>query len=174
MFNSRALRNTGIGRNERISDAPMFRDVTSQPELPIQEPEMPASTTLRLVMLRSESRVGDEALYVKIADAMQRHGVTWSMTDFDTLRREGYVVRNHLGARHMMTPMGRSYVERIARGLSRDYGVHHMVLRKATSRSNMGHFGYCSCGQWSQTVSRAEHDYTRLQDRAAEHLETMV
>lgn len=110
-----------------------------------------------------------DSLYWKLTDVMLAMGITYAPPDFDALRAHGYATRGN-DRLHRLTPSGIYKAQAIARDLGRQYVVHHVTLRPAAPRSNMGHFASCSCGEWQHVVGRSASDLRRLARLAQVHL----
>lgn len=152
------FRDVGIGRNERISERTAEADA---PE------DMPLTEKMALLRIR---RGGPESLSAKVLARIEAETTDRPDSFDETKLREAHYIRwNVRGQFHELLPPGLMKVQQIARDLALAYQIHHMTLRPAQSRSNMGAFGHCSCG-WYQQVGRSRSDERRLQRRASEHL----
>ncbi len=138
----------------------------------MSEPEMPRGQMIALLAIRGG---GSDSLFAKVLQCLRAVGsdepTSYELTQ---LRDAGYIRWNAQARLDVLTPPGLWKSESIAREIAKLYSIHHVTFNFKQPRSNTASFASCSCGGWTQTVTRKRGDDDRLRRYAADHLDLVA
>ena len=119
--------------------------------------------------MRAATRNAARVLHFLRADGVDKP----TNYDLTQLRDAGYIRWNGQARLDVMTPPGLWKAQSIANTIAKHHQIHHVTFHARLPRSNMAPFAACSCGGWSQTVTRKRGDDDRLRRYAGAHLEAV-
>lgn len=134
--------------------------------------DLPLGQKMVLLKLRKGELAAAILEKLKAMSAPEPVKADWSACIAASYIRRSFAHSNT--GRLELLPPGLSVVNAIMRDLARKYDVHQITFHFKLPRSNMGSFASCSCGGWTQTVTRKRGDDDRLRGYAAEHLDQVA